>query len=198
MNLKKNLIKLNKRMNLLNRLLYNYLVDSRLSKYNTVKLLNTNKLDQFIKDIVIRKKTELHHKSDPHNEAYRWRTGMGGEMALEQYLGKSFVDFSIGDSEDYHVPDLSKLGLNVGIKTVERGKYPVIFKHSERPEIIILRLSDDTFGILGLVTPEDLNKHQNDDEILSPALRARGTKTAFVGLHTIKPFKDFDELSKLV
>ena len=185
-------------MNLLNRLLYNYLVDSRLSKYNTVKLLNTNKLDQFIKDIVIRKKTELHHKSDPHNEAYRWRTGMGGEMALEQYLEKSFVDFSIGNSEDYHVPDLSKLGLNVGIKTVERGKYPVIFKHSERPEIIILRLSDDTFGILGLVTPEDLNKHQNDDEILSPALRARGTKTAFVGLHTIKPFKDFDELSKLV
>ena len=185
-------------MKLLNSLLYNYLVNSLLNQHNTVKLSETNKLDQFIKDIVAKKKSESHHKSDPHNEAYRWRTGMGGEMALEQYLGKPFVDFSVGNSEDYHVPDLSKLGLNVGIKTVEHGKYPVIFKRSERPEIIILRLSDDTFGILGLVTSEDLNKHQNDDEILSPALRARGTKTAFTGLHKIKPFKDFDELLRLV
>jgi len=185
-------------MKLLDKLIYNYLVDSRLNEHNTVKLLDTNRLDCFIKDVIAKKKSESHHKSDPHNEAYRWRTGMGGEMALEQYLGKSFVDFSIGDSEDYHVPDLSKLGLNVGIKTVERGKYPVIFKRSEKPEIVILRLSDDTFGILGLVTPEDLNKHQSDEEILSPALRARGTKTAFVGLHTITPFRDFDELTKLI
>jgi hypothetical protein len=185
-------------MKQLDKLIYNYLVTSRLNEHNTVKLLDTNRLDRFIKDVIAKKKSESHHKADPYNEAYRWRTGMGGEMALEQYLCKSFVDFSIGDSEDYHVPDLSKLGLNVGIKTVEHGKYPVIFKRSERPEIIILRLSDDTFGILGLVTPEDLNKHQNDEEILSPALRARGTKTAFVGLHTITPFRDFDELTKLI
>lgn len=185
-------------MTTLNKIIYNFLVNHLISDKHTVKLKDTDKLDNFIKEMLVKKKTEAHHISDSYNEAYRLRTGMGGEMALEQFIGKSFVDVTVGDSFDYHVPDLSKLGLNVGIKTVERGKYPIIFKRSERPEIIILRLSDETFGILGLASVDALNKYQDDSHILSPNLRARGTKTAFTGLHKIKPFSNYEELIKLL
>ena len=178
----------------LDNLIYSYLINKLITKENSIKLLETSKLDEFIKNIVDKKLSESHHKVDSGNEAYRWRTGMGGELALEQLIGKEFVDLSIGDSNDYHVPDLSKLGLDVGIKSVEYGKYPVIFKRSEKPEIIILRLADDTFSILGVALVEDLNKYQDDTKILSQALLARGTKTAFTGLHHIKPFNSFDEL----
>lgn len=182
----------------LNKIIYNYLISNLITPENTVKLLDTSKLDEFIKNIVTKKMVETHHKVDSGNEAYRWRTGMGGELALEQFLDKPFVDLSIGSSDDYHIPDLSKLGLEVGIKSVERGKYPVIFKRSEKPEIIILRLADDTFSILGLALVEDLNKYQDDSQILSPALRARGTKTAFTGLHKLKGFNSLDELMELI
>ena len=141
-----------------------------------------------------KKKEEQHHISDPYNEAKRWRTGMGGELALEKFIGKVFVDLSIGNSNDYHVPDLSKLGLKVGIKTVELGKYPVIFKRSNKPEIIILKLDTNRYCILGLATVDVLAKYQDDDQILSPSLKARGTKTGFVGLYKLKRFKNFEEL----
>lgn len=182
----------------IDKLIYNYLVNKLITPDNTIKLLDTIKLDEFIKGIVTKKMSEAHHKVDSGNEAYRWRTGMGGELALEQMLGRPFVDLSIGDSNDYHVPDLSKLGLEVGIKSVERGKYPVIFKRSTKPEIVILRLADDTFSILGVALVEDLNKYQDDTQILSPSLRTRGTKTAFTGLHKLKGFNSLDELIKLI
>ena len=103
---------------------------------------------------------------------------------------------SIGDSKDYHVPDLSALGLNIGIKTVELGKYPVIFKRSEKPEIIILKLDSTRYCILGLATVDILNKYQDDSVILSSSLKARGTKTGFVGLHSLKRFKTYEDLTE--
>ena len=182
----------------LNDLIYNYQISKAIDNGTTVKLLDTKPLDDFIRAVRLKKKSEDHHRSDSFNEAYRWRTGMGGELALEQMLGKQFVDLSVGDSVDYHTPDLSKLGLKVGVKTVEKGKYPIIFKRSDKPEIIVLRLSDNTFCILGVVLPEDLNKYQDDALILSPLLRARGTKTAFTGLHKIKPFKNLEQLKSII
>ena len=185
---------------MLSKLIYSYLTNSLICSERTVTLTenNTKRLDEFVKNVMIKKKNESHHIVDSFNEAKRWRTGTGGEMALGQYIDKEFVDLTIGESNDYHVPDLSSIGLNVGIKTVELGKYPIIFKHSEKPEIIIIRLNDEKFCILGVATPEDLNKYQSDDEILSPSLKARGTKTAFTGLYKIKPFSNYEELVKLI
>ncbi len=183
---------------ILNELIYNYLIKKLIKVDNTIKIKDVDKLDEFVKNIVMKKKTESHHIIDSGNEACRWRTGMGGEMALEQLLGKPFVDFSIGDSKDYHTPDLKKIGIDVGIKSVEKGKYPIIFKKSYKPEIIVLKLDDENFCILGLATVDVLNKYQDDDLILSPALKARGTKTAFTGLYKLKPFSNFDELIKLI
>lgn len=185
---------------MLSKLLYTYLTNSLICDKQTVTLTenNTKRLDEFVKNVMVKKKNESHHVVDSFNEAKRWRTGTGGEMALGQYIGKDFVDLTVGDSNDYHVPDLSSIGLNVGIKTVELGKYPIIFKRSEKPEIIIIRIDDEKFCILGVASPEDLNKYQSDDEILSPSLKARGTKTAFTGLYKIKPFSNYEELIKLI
>lgn len=169
---------------------------SRLLMLENLKRLNGVAL--FIGEIVGRKNNESHHIVDQFNESKRWKTGIGGELALEQFIGKPFVDLSIGDSKDYHIPDLHKLGLNVGIKTVEYGKYPIIFKVSRKPEIIILKIGENKFSILGLAVVDILNNYQDDNKILSPSLKARGTKTGFIGLHMLKRFNSFDELKKLL
>lgn len=180
---------------ILDKIIYKYLTSKLLEddKY-LVTISDTSQLDSFITQVINKKKFESHHQFDSFNEEKRWRTGFGGEMALEKFLNKKFVDLSIGNSNDYHVPDLSKLGLNVGIKTVEIGKYPIIFKRSNKPEIIILKINDNTFNICGLASVDVLNTYQDDDQILSPSLKARGTKTGFVGLYKLKRFSNFDEL----
>jgi hypothetical protein len=185
---------------MLSKLIYDYLMSSLICNERTITLNENNikRLDEFVKNVMVRKKNEKHHMIDSFNEAKRWRTGTGGELALSQYLGKDFVDLTIGDSNDYNTPDLSSIGLNIGVKTVEFGKYPIIFKVSTKAEIIILRLGDEKYCILGVVSPEDLNKYQSDNEVLSPSLKARGTKTAFTGLFKIKPFSNYDELVKLI
>ena len=182
----------------LNKLLYEYMTNYLISDEYIVTLSDRAILDDFVRGVMTKKKEEKHHIQDPYNEAKRWRTGMGGELALEIFINKKFADLSIGNSNDYHVPDLSALGLKVGIKTVELGKYPVIFKRSEKPEIIILKLDSNRYCILGLATVDVLNKYQDNEEILSPSLRARGTKTGFVGLHSVKRFKNYEELVKLI
>ena len=182
----------------LNKILYDYMVNSLISEEYIITLPDIKILDDFVRGVITKKKEEKHHLDDPYNEAKRWRTGMGGELALEIFLGKKFADLSVGNSNDYHVPDLSALGLSVGIKTVELGKYPVIFKRSSKPEIIILKLEDAKYCILGLATPDVLNRYQDDSVILSPSLKARGTKTGFVGLHSVKRFRSYEELVNLI
>ena len=77
---------------------------------------------------------------------------------------------SIGESKNYHVPDLTGIGLGVGIKSVEYGKFPVIFKKSSKPEIIILKQSYLNFLICGYASQDVLKKYQSDSLILSPIL----------------------------
>jgi hypothetical protein len=185
-------------MTSLDKLLYSYSVDKLIHDRNVVILEDTDKLDVFVNGVIEKKKNEEHHMIDSFNEAKRWRTGVGGELALEKFINKAFVDLSIGDSKKYHTPDLHKLGISVGIKTVEYGKYPLIFKSSNKPEIIVVKLNINKFAILGLATVDILNRYQDDNKILSPSLRSRGTKSGFVGLHMLKPFNSFDGLQKLL
>lgn len=157
---------------ILDKIIYKYLTSKLLEddKY-LVTISDTSQLDSFITQVINKKKFESHHQFDSFNEEKRWRTGFGGEMALEKFLNKKFVDLSIGNSNDYHVPDLSKLGLNVGIKTVEIGKYPIIFKRSNKPEIIILKINDNTFNICGLASVDVLNTIKMTTKYLVQALK---------------------------
>ena len=143
--------------------------------------LTVSKIENFVKEVVRRKKTESHHFVDRFQEEKRWKTGFLGEAAVEKFLNLKFMDLSIGCSRKYHISDLSSIGIDCGIKTVEFGKFPVIFKKSSKSEIIVIKNNDFLFSICGVATKKILNQYQDDDLILSPSLRAKGTKTGFYG-----------------
>lgn len=153
-------------------------------------------VDKFATEVVKTKTTESHHIIDNGQEHKRFYTGMMGECALEQLFGIQFIDWTIGESSYYNVADLRAIGFNVGIKTVEMHKFPIIHKNSKRPEIICIKRTDDTVIVCGLAMPEVLNKYQNDELIMSPKLRARGTKTGFYGFAELIPIHSLDDLKE--
>lgn len=136
--------------------------------------------------IASHKINEQHHMKDNNNEIKRFFTGLIGEMAVEKLFNISIIDWSVGNSNYYNVPDIP--GYTVGIKTVEKGKFPIIPKRNEYAQIICIYNPDiKTVSICGLATKMTLNTYQSDDLILSPALRSRGTKTGFYGFHMLIP-----------
>jgi len=123
-------------------------------------------------------------------------TGILGELALEQYLGMEFVDWSIGKTVDYEKPDLLALGVDIGVKSVEFSespnngidKFPIILKQNTYSQIFTFyKPLQKTVFICGLAAPDILNTYQADALILSPALRAKGNKTAFYGFEQLLP-----------
>ena len=127
---------------------------------------------------------EEHHIADGSKEVKRNITGQMGEWAVEKYLDISFVDWTIGDSVNYAHPDIGIK--NVGVKTVEYGKFPVIFVNSYYPEIICVKKGNSVY-ILGLAETAVLNKYLDSKYILDAALAGRGSKTCFTGFDKLKP-----------
>lgn len=155
-----------------------------------------DKIDQFVDRLIQSKRKEFIHIIDGGSEKKRWKTGISGEIAVEMLLGIEFVDWTIGESKNYNCSDLSACGLDVGIKTVEYGKFPIIHKNSKRPEIIVVK-KGNLYYICGLAPTHVLNTHQDDNLVLSPKLRARNTKTGFYGFQYLIPFRTFKELESL-
>lgn len=156
------------------------------------------KVKQFSKAVFDEKKKEAHHQRDPRQRTKRFTTGMLGEVAIEKFIRTSFVDWEIGPSTQYNVPDLKKIGLNVGIKTVETGKFPIIHKKAYRPEIIVIRGTKNRMVVCGLATVDVLNTYQSDELILDNNLRREGKKTGFYGFSHLIPFKSIDELKAIL
>ena len=173
----------------MNTINYEKYVDPYFEKFQKITLDDSviSRVKEFVIKLIEVKKKESHHIVDSGMEIKRWTTGYLGECAIEKYIGKEFVDYTIGISKNYHVPDLSKLGIKCGVKTVERGKFPLIFKKSYKPEIIVIKESDQDFHICGIATKDILNKFQSDSLVLSPNLRRRGTKSGFYGFEYLLP-----------
>ena len=175
--------------------------DSHVNPYssNFIKVIIPEVKIQRIKDFVIkiveRKLQEEHHKIDGKNEYKRYYTGMLGEAAIEELLGINIIDWTIGNSSYYHTADIKSL--KIGIKTVEHGKFPIIFKKNYYPQIINVRTSKNIVWVCGLATKNILNKYQSDDLILSPYLKARGTKTGFYGFNELITFHTIEELKRI-
>lgn len=152
------------------------------------------KIQELASRIVERKLTEVHHLVDRNQELKRFITGLMGEAALEQLLDINIIDWTVGDSYHYHYPDIP--GYKVGIKTVERNKFPIIFKKNWYPQIICIRSDkfENLVFVCGLATPDVLNEFQSDDLIVDPALRKRGTKTGFYGFSRLKPVSGISDL----
>ena len=145
-------------------------------------------------EIIKRKKEEEHHIIDNEKEFKRFVTGLMGEVAVEILLGINIVDWSVGDSKDYDYPDIK--GFNIGIKTAERNKFPIIFKKNYYSQIICVRSDkrDDAVFVCGLATPEILNRYQSESLVLSQGLRERGTKTGFYGFCKLKRIERIEDL----
>jgi hypothetical protein len=139
------------------------------------------KLENFIKELIKKKSKESHYKQDNQQMYKRHYTGFLGELAVEQYLEKDLVDYSIGNAYKYKVADLHKLGFRLGVKTVENGKCPVIKKRPIDHEVICIKLSRNTVALCGVASIDILKKYSSDDYILDKRIIQRGEKTAFYG-----------------
>lgn len=156
------------------------------SKVDKIKLL--------VKRIVSAKEKEKHHVVDNNEEEKRFFNGLMGEAAIEEYFDMNIIEWEVGDSGYYNHPDIKELG--VGIKTVERNKFPIIFKRNKYPQIICI-ISDkveNAVFICGIATVEVLNRYQSDLLILSKNLYNRGSKTGFYGFEKLKPIKELKNI----
>ena len=155
-----------------------------------------DRIDDFVNRIVPQKFLEKQHQADDENEYTRFFTGMMGECAMEKLFHRQFVDWTIGNSRLYQRADLRKLGLRVGIKTVEMYKFPVVFKTEWYPELICIRRNVNTIILCGLATVPVLRKYQDVNLILSPKLKKKGTKTGFYGFEHLIKISSFDDLKR--
>jgi len=146
--------------------------------------------------IIKAKDNEKGYSYDNKKMKTRFYTGLAGEMAVQKLIEKKFIDLSVGHSNYYNHADLKNIGINVGVKSIRAGNFPVIHKKAKRPEIICIVNSLDTVYVLGLATKEVLNKYQDDKYILSPYLRKKGTKTCFYGFDYLKEIKNYRDLKK--
>jgi len=153
-----------------------------------------SKIENFVAKIVAFKNKEDHHIVDSNKESKRFMTGFMGEAAIEKLFGIQIIDWTIGNSSYYHHPDIP--GYNVGIKTVEKGKFPIIFKQNKYPQIICIRSDyrDDLVFVCGLATADVLNRCQSDTLVLDPRLQGRGTKTGFWGFNELTQVSSLDDI----
>lgn len=157
------------------------------------------RIEKFVRELIKVKKLETHHQIDKSSHYKRFYTGTLGEVALENLFGvKGIVDWSIGNSSTYHKPDLKGIGLNVGVKTVEYGLFPIVFKDSYSDEIIMIRWKDNYVYVCGLAKKDILNKYQSFDLIKDEGLKLKGTKTGFYGFEHLNHFKNLKELKLLL
>lgn len=117
-----------------------------------------SRIQNFVTELVEAKSKEDHHKIDSNKDVKRFTTGFLGEAALEKLFGIPIIDWTIGYSGLYHIPDIP--GYRVGIKTVERDKFPIIFKDNSYPQIICIKSTkyNNLIFVCGLATSNVLNK----------------------------------------
>lgn len=154
-------------------------------------------IKELVRDIILKKQQEQHHKIDCKHEFKRFFTGLMGEAAVEELLQTDIIEWNVGESVDYNHPDIKKLG--VGIKTSERNKFPIISKENTYPQIICV-LSDkkqDLVFVCGLATPYVLNRYQSDTLVLSQNLRERGTKTGFYGFLKLIRINNLEDIKNI-
>ncbi len=159
------------------------------------------KATQWALEMEEQKLKERSWQRDSGSMIKRLVTGILGELALEQYLGMEFVDWSIGKTVDYEKPDLSALGVDIGVKSVEFSelpnsidRFPIILKQNTYPQAFTFyKPLQKTVFICGLATTDVLNTYQTAALVLSPALRAKGNKTAFYGFEQLLPPSSISE-----
>lgn len=176
-------------------ILDNSFFNSQFKKCNSVCVLipyeKREEIDDFVKKVIRVKSHEKVHQHDGRKEEKRWKTGRMGECALEILFKRKFTDWQIGKSEDFSYADLKDLGVDIGIKTVDYGSFPLVHKHSKRAEIICVTYGNKVY-VLGLAMPDILNKYSDSKYVHNPDARDR--KTGFYGFDKLIPIHSYENL----
>lgn len=166
--------------------------------FATVRLTGSDiaQARDFVNEVLKVKLQEDEHKRDGDQEMKRWMTGRLGEMGLETFLGASFTDWSVGLSWKYDVSDLGRIGVSAGVKTASWGNYPTVPQDPRHKEVILVLEGTDVH-ICGLAKQSVMMMYSDDNLIMNPKLRAKGTKTGFYGFSELLRFDDLEELRRL-
>lgn len=139
----------------------------------------------FAKEASVAKLKEPHYQIDDGSLEKRFFTGFLGELAVSMILEGFKLDLTIGDSSKFNLPDISRH--NMGIKTVEWGKFPIVHKRPKRSEIICI-LERNIVYVCGIASIDNMKKNSSDELILSKNLRDRNVKTGFHGFADLRFF----------
>lgn len=137
-------------------------------------------------DIINSKKSEEHYKIDALSMAKRQLTGKMGEAAVGFWLGKDIVDWSVGNSKEYNVPDLQLIGIKLGIKCVNAPAAHIVLKTPTYGEILCIR-TENKITILGIATINILKKYSSDALVNDQNLIKRNVKTGFNAYDKLLP-----------
>ena len=187
-----------------NSITYQKYVRPNAHTFLTFKISNDDirKANQWALAMEEAKMKEFSWQKDYGSALKRLATGALGEMVLERFLGKSFIDWSIGVSTDYDKPDMLSLGVNIGVKTVEFieceysgiDKFPIVYKDNKYPQIFnFYKPQQQVMYLCGIASPEILNKYQSDSLILSQNLKSKNVKSAFYGFIYMDPPSKIEE-----
>jgi hypothetical protein len=139
------------------------------------------------------KRIEKGYLVDSGSLTKRWTTGLGGEVVLGNYLNQQIMDQTVGPSTEYDIGDLKKIGLNIGVKSVEYGKFPLVHVNPVRPEIVLIKHPEKyKYMICGLYTPFIMKTYSSRDFVVDE--RVRDTKSAFYGIPFYKRFNNLNDL----
>lgn len=186
--------------------IYELYVEPSLSKatHISIPIQKDKEIKKRVREIFLKKQREKPYIVDPKSIIKRWYTGWGGEYALEIMLKEPFVDFTIGDSKDYSVADLSPLGIEVGVKTVNKNDFPLLkipyISAPQNPQILIVKEGNTDFYICGLADFKTVNNRNNFKLSLvrSTGVLERGEKSAFYRFDLLRQFKSLEELKALL
>lgn len=165
---------------------YKYQVEDNLKNFVKINIdfKDIKKANNFVNELIEKKKQESHHIRDFKSMHKRFMNGILGEIAIEKFTNKKFIDWTIGDSKKYTYSDLKPLGLKIGVKTSTYGTYPLIARKNNESQIIVLKyFKDNEFYICGIATKDVLNKYQSDEFVNDK--NAIKNKTAFYGFREL-------------
>lgn len=166
--------------------------------------------EHFTREVVKEKRKEKVHQRDGKNEYKRWVTGTLGELALEEFLGVRIHNPTVGHSSRYAVPNLSSLGIPVGVKSFRVGNFPLVNRIAQSPSPVHGEIESQIFvGIepkrkvaylFGIGFPETLiaNERNPESDRYVKDKNALNRKTAFIDLPALHVFQSLDELKTLV
>jgi hypothetical protein len=155
-----------------------------------------SKIYQHVAELEEAKMKEQAHQRDNKSHFKRHLTGILGEAAMENYLRIPIIDYTISHSKNHKHADLKQHGIDVGIKTIEYSKLPLIEIGSTRPEIILIKeQTRPVFYICGVYHPGVLNKYSDEGLIWDDNIQG---KTCFYAIDKGRPFKTLEDLKNII